>query len=142
VLSPVRLRGSRRGLEALAVLAEARPSLAEVARAGAVLDPALLARALPHVVDVADTDGYSFTVAHELPGETPGTWYVTADGRRGLRVGTRAPDGGADARVTLSRATFDRILRAEPPDHERKPWVRGDFGAVETLRRWIDAARG
>ncbi len=142
VLAPVRLRGARRGLEVLAVLAEARPSLAEVARAGADLDPALLVRALPHLIDPADTQGHRFTVAQELVDGSTRTWYLTADGRRGLTVTASAPEGGADARVTMSRETFDRLLRAEPLDRAHKPWVRGDFAAVETLRRWIDAARG
>jgi hypothetical protein len=142
LLSPVKLRGSRRALEVLAALAQAGPSLAEVARAGAVLDPELLVRVLPHIFGPADTEGHSFTVAVEVAGETTRAWYLTADGRRGLTVATSPPEGGADARVTMSRATFDRLLRAEAPDAERKPWVRGDFTAVEILRRWIDAARG
>ena len=140
VLAPVRLRGSRRGLEVLATLAEAGPTLAEVARAGAVLDPALLARVLPHLIDPTVTEGHAFTVAQEIVGETTRCWYLTADGRRGLRVATRPPEGASDARVTISRSGFERLLRAEPLLFEDKPWIRGDFTAVENLRRWIDAA--
>jgi hypothetical protein len=138
--SPVRLRGSRRGFKALAVLAETDANLAQVARAGAALDPSLLVRVLPHLVDPADTDGHSFTVAQEVVDTTTRTWYLTADGRRGLKVSTHRPEEGFDAQVTMTRATFDRLLRAEPLDSRHKPWIRGDFAAVEALRRWIDAA--
>ena len=141
LLAPVRLRGSRRALDGLAVLAQEGPRLADVARAGAVLEPALLARVLPHLVDAADTEGHSFTVAHEIVDQTVRTWYLTADGRRGLRVSTSPSGGACDARVTMSRATFDSLLRAEPLESRHKPWIRGDFTAVETLRRWIDAAQ-
>ena len=142
LLSPVRVRGSRRPLEALAQLARSSPGLAEVARAGAVVEPELAISVLPHLVGPVDTEGHAFTVAHELRDDTPRTWYVTVDGRRGLRVSDSPPDGGCDARVTMSRSAYERLMRADALDTQHKPWVRGDFAAVETLRRWIDAARG
>lgn len=140
MLAPVKVRGSRRRLAMLGELATARCRLRDLARAGAQLDPALLVRALPFAVDARDTDGHHFTIAQEIVDGTPRTWMVSVAGRRGLSVSTGPSDECADARVTMTRETFDRLLRGQRPDRAQKPWVRGDFAAVDSLRRWIEAA--
>ncbi len=40
--------------------------------------------------------------------------------------------------MTMSRAAFDRLMRAERPVHGDHPVVRGDREAVAALKRWTD----
>lgn len=140
MLAPVKVRGSRRRLAMLGELAMVRCRLRDLAGAGAQLDPELMVRALPFAIDARDTDGHRFTIAQEIVDSTPSTWLVSVAGRRGLSVSAGPTHERADARVTMTRETFDRLLRGERPDRDRKPWVRGDFAAVDLLRRWIEAA--
>ena len=140
VLAPIKLRGSRRRLAMLGELTTVRCLLGDLARAGARLDPALLARALPFAIDARDTDGHHFTVAQEIVDGTPRRWLISVAGRRGLSVSAGPSDERPDARVTMTRETFDRLLRGERPDRSQKPWVRGDFVAVDAVRAWIEAA--
>ena len=51
--------------------------MGEVARAGGRLEPDLLYRSLPWVVDPEWTRGHRFTVRYEVTGE--GDWYVTVN---------------------------------------------------------------
>jgi len=140
VLAPVKVRGSRRKLAMLGELAVTRARLRDLAQAGARLDPALLIRALPFAIDARDTDGHQFTIAQEIIEGAPRTWFVSVAGRRGLSVSDTEPEPRADARVSVTRETFDRLLRGERPDRAQKPWIRGDFAAVDRLRGWIEAA--
>ncbi len=137
---PVRLSRRRKGLRALRPLSAARLSLAGAVRAGARLEPALVFRALPHVVDPAWTRGHVFTVAQEIAELAPRAWYITARDGVPLTVAEHKAGMAADATVTMSRATFDRLLRGEPAGE--LPVIRGDRAAVEALRRWTDMARG
>jgi hypothetical protein len=134
-----RVSGRRRRLSELAPLRSAQLSLADAAKAGARLEPALVYRALPLVIDPEWTRGHRFTVAQRVADQT---WHVTARDGLPLRVVERRADAPADATVTMSRAAFDRMLRNEPPAHGDRPQVRGDRDAVAALKRWTDVARG
>ncbi len=136
----LRLSGRRRALKALSPLAAARLSLAGAVRAGAHVEPALAFRALPHMVDPAWTRGHVFTVAQEIVELAPRAWYITARDGVPLTVAEHTAGLAADATVTMTRATFDRLLRGDPA--VELPVIRGDGAAVEALRRWIDMARG
>ncbi|MBA2514873.1 MAG: hypothetical protein H0V26_11190, partial [Solirubrobacterales bacterium] len=142
--SSVLLKG-RSGKRARHLLQTARAStasLAIVARAGARFEPGDVLRALTCAIDPSWTRGQAFTVAVEVTGAGGGTWFViVADGRR---VTTRAgldPGVNASATVTLTRASFDALLRDEPAGAER-PRVLGDRSSVACLKAWTDRARG
>jgi hypothetical protein len=131
---PIRLRGRRRRLDALRLLTKSGLSLADTARAGAALEPGLAYRALAYAVHPSWTRGHAFTVAQAIDGEPPETWFLTARDGAGLAVAATGPE--PDATVTMSRATFDRLLRGEPVRRGERPVVRGDHDAVDVLRGW------
>lgn len=141
MFSAVRLRGPRRRLEPLLELGHAAPSFVELARAGARLDPALMFKALPYAIDPDWVSGRRFTIAHEITGPRPQRWFVRADGSSGVSVTSALPQDAPDASVRMSRAAFDRLMRADAPAPGDKPAISGDFRAVEQLREWCERAR-
>ncbi len=141
VLSAVRLRGPRQRLEPLLELGRAKPTLIDVARAGAHLDPALVLKALPYAIDPEWIGGRRFSIASEFTSSSSQRWLIRVEGERGLRVVSRSSDGEPDASVRMSHAAFDRLMRAEPQIPGDKPMIRGDYTAVELLRTWCERAR-
>jgi hypothetical protein len=139
---PVRARGRRRSLAALAALPSAPLALAEAARAGARLGPGLVYPALAYAVDQDWTRGHAFTVAQVVTGPPDETWFLSARDGAGLAVTRRPPGTPPDATVTMSRGVFDRLLRGEPVAAGERPAVRGDRAAVELMRAWTQRAQG
>ena len=142
MFGPARFRGSRRRLSVLKALPATSLSIAEAARAGAQIAPGLVYRALSYAVHPSWTDGQRFTVAQEITGEAPETWYLTARDGAGLAVSDRAPQEGADATVRMTAEAFSHLLRGEIPPRGQRPAVRGDVSAVERVRSWTDRAQG
>ena len=116
-------------------------SLAQAARAGARLEPALVYQALPFAIDPEWTRGHNFTVAQQIVELAPQAWHITVRDGQSVRVVERNSGAQADATVTMSRAAFDRLLKGESPAHEDLPVIRGNREAVATLKRWADLAR-
>jgi hypothetical protein len=138
---PVRARGRKRRLKQLRPLANGTIGLAEAARAGARLDPELVYRVLGYAVHPSWTRGHSFTIAQEITGDPPETWYLTARDGAGITVSSAAPEEPA-ATVSMSREAFDRLLREDPIPAGRRPCVKGDLEAVAQMRAWTQRARG
>jgi hypothetical protein len=139
----VRVSGRRGEAVALAdALRNSRLSLAAAAGAGADLPPDLVFAAFPYAIDPAWTRGHRFTVAQEIT-DLPGAAFVIVahDGTH-LTVSRTPPAGGADATVTMTRATFAALLRGTPATGERRPVVRGNRAAVAALKGWTDRAQG
>ena len=133
-----RLTGNRKRGQELMALPKASISLAQAARAGARLEPALVYRALPFAIDPEWTRGHNFTVAQQILELAPRAWHITVRDGQPVRVVERNSGAQADATVTMSRAAFDRLLRAERPVHGDHPVVRGDREAVAALKRWTE----
>ena len=138
---PIRARGRKRRLKELRPLTAGTISLQDAARSGARLDPELVYRVLGYAVHPSWTRGANFTIAQEITGDPPETWYLTARDGAGLTVSDTAP-GDPDATVTMDRDVFDRLLRGEPVPSGRRPAVHGDRGAVEQMQTWTQRARG
>jgi hypothetical protein len=138
---PARVSGRKRRTKPLRSIRTASLSLAEAARAGARLEPDLVFRTFPYVVHPTWSRQQSFTVAQQILGDPPETWYlVVGDG--GLRVLSTPPEAGADATVTMTREAFGQLLRGEPVPAGQRPSIRGDRAAVALLQRWLDRAQG
>ena len=137
-----RVSGRKRRVKPLKAIPGAGLSLAEAARAGARLEPALIFRTFPYVIHAAWARDHSFTVAQQITGDPPETWYVTVGRGGGTTVESTPPEGGADATVTMTREAFGRLLRAEPVPAGQRPSVRGDRAAVALLKAWLDRAQG
>jgi hypothetical protein len=88
------------------------------------------------------TKGERFTVAQEILDDAYQTWYLTARDGAGLAVSPRAPEDGAAATVSMTRGTFDRLLRGEPVPRGERPAVRGDRAVVAKMKTWTDRAQG
>jgi hypothetical protein len=138
---PARFTGSRRKLDVLRALPATSISLAEAARAGADLEPALVYRTLSYAVHPSWTKGERFTLAQEITGARPETWYLSARDGAGMTVSASPPDEGVEATVAMSRATFALMLRDEPVPSGERPVVRGDRRVVALVKTWMDRAQ-
>ena len=138
---PIRARGRKRRVNFLRPLTAGTISLQDAARAGARLDPELVYRVLAYAVHPSWTRGADFTIAQEITGDPPETWYLTARDGAGLTVSNTAV-GDPDATVTMDRDVFNRLLRSDPVPSGRRPVVHGDREAVEQMQIWTQRARG
>jgi hypothetical protein len=123
-------------------LATTRLSLADAVKAGARLDPRLVFKALPHAIPPEWTTGHVFTVQQQILELAPRAWYVIARDGVPLTVVEHVQGAAADATVSMTRATFDRLLRGEPSGGGELPIIRGDRAAGAALKGWIDEASG
>jgi hypothetical protein len=136
-----RVRGREVGrLEEVRLATHAPYALSGAARSGARLDPDPIFRAFPYAIHPGWTRGHSFCVAQEVRGE--GEWFVSIADGAPVRVTTERPTEPPAATVSMSRTTFDLLLRREPPPPGGRPAIRGDRRAVELLRTWTDRAQG
>jgi hypothetical protein len=138
---PARFSGSRRKLDVLRALPAASVSLSEAARAGAALEPSLVYRTLSYAVHPSWTKGERFTLAQEITGERPETWYLSARDGAGMAVSSSPPEEGVEATVSMTRETFGLMLRDEAVPSGARPAVRGDLRVVDLVRAWMDRAR-
>jgi ribonucleoside-diphosphate reductase beta chain len=140
------VNGSRRKLLKLRSMSGEPPGMGDVARAGGRVDPDLVYRALPYLVDPEWTRGHRFTVAYEITGEGGGTWYVEARDGEPLRVTTEAAEGGPNSTATVDFQSYLRMVAGDltPAEamQERLTDVDGELYPVTILGRWIDRAQG
>jgi hypothetical protein len=120
----------------VAALGAATRSPADLARAGAWLDPVLLARALARRVDAAWLGEHRITVAVSLAG--PVTARFTAAAAGGLSVEPGEPELAPDATVATTTMAFYRWLSGEPIDAPVA--VEGDPEAVALMAGWGERA--
>ena len=137
---PARFRGSARRVKLLKALAHTDLSLSDAARAGAILTPELVYRALAYAVDPSWTRGERFTVAQRIAGGE--AWYLTAEDPTGLTTSQEPPEAPVDATVTMTEAAFRLLLRGEQPPPGERPAIRGDSRAVARIKAWTDRAQG
>jgi ribonucleoside-diphosphate reductase beta chain len=141
----LRIDGSRRRALALRRASNGQPGPAEVLEAGGRLDPDLLYRALPYMIDPEWTRGHRFAVAYELTGEGGGRWYVEVRDGEPVRVGGDEPDH-VDAVARLSYQTYERLAAGElDPDaamRDQLTLVDGELYPITLLGRWIDRSQG
>ncbi len=138
---PARVRGRKRRVKALQALPQSTLTLADAARAGAQLDPELVYRTFAYAVHPSQTKGHSFTVAQTIDSDPAETWFLTASDGTGLTVSANPPADEPAARVTMTRATFDRLLRNDLVPSGERPVIRGDAGAVALIHSWTEDAR-
>ena len=94
------------------------------------------------MIHAAWSRDHSFTVAQQITGDPPATWYVTRRQRRAAcGSSTTPPEDGADATVTMTREASAHLLRGEPAPPGHRPSMRGDREAVALLKRWLDRAQ-
>jgi hypothetical protein len=126
----------RRARRHLAALGRATRSPADLARAGAWLDPLLLARALARRVDAAWLGEHRITVTVSLAGPADASFTVAAAG--GLTVEPGEPELAPDATVATTTMAFYRWLSGEPIDAPVS--AEGDAEAVALMIVWGERA--
>jgi ribonucleoside-diphosphate reductase beta chain len=143
----LRIRGKRRRALRLRAMSSADVSMGEVVHAGGRLDPDVLYRTIPYMVEPEWTSGHAFTVRYDVSGEGGGTWFIEArDGER-MRVTTEAPENGdVDATVRVAFETYQRMaagdLSPAQAIQRQLTQVDGDLYAITLIGRWLDRAQG
>jgi ribonucleoside-diphosphate reductase beta chain len=143
----LRIRGKRRKALKLRQLSKRGLDLAAVVDNGGTLNPDVLYRSLPYLVDPDWTKGHNFTVRYDVTGDGGGTWFVHArDGER-LEVTREVPEGReADGTATVSFDTYQQMAagRLTPSIAMQNQLTRidGRIHPVTLLGRWIARAQG
>jgi predicted nucleic acid-binding Zn-ribbon protein len=127
----------RRARRHLAALGRATRSPADLARAGAWLDPLLLARALARRVDGAWVGEHRIAVTVSLAGPV-GAKFTVAAAAGGLSVEPGESELAPDATVAATTMAFYRWLSGEPIDAPVS--VEGDADAVALMAGWGERA--
>ncbi|HEX4760776.1 MAG TPA: SCP2 sterol-binding domain-containing protein [Thermoleophilaceae bacterium] len=141
----LRIRGKRRRALKLRAMADSSLTLEDVVAAGGRLDPDVLYRSLPHLIDPKWTEGHSFTLRYVIAGEGGGSWFVQArDGERLVVDGDR-PEGELTATVRMPFDAYQKIAAGRMTPNEamqrRVIEVDGQLYPVTLLGRWIDRSQ-
>jgi ribonucleoside-diphosphate reductase beta chain len=138
----LRIRGKRRKAMKLRRLSSGGLDLAAVVENGGTLDPDLLYRSLPYLVDPEWTRGHEFTVKYVVSGV--GSWYVTARDGRPLEVTTE--DREAAGTATVSFESYQQLASGQiTPSialQNQLTTIDGELHPVTLLGRWIARAQG
>jgi ribonucleoside-diphosphate reductase beta chain len=138
----LRIRGKRRKAMKLRQMSGGL-DLAAVVENGGTLDPDLLYRALPYMIDAEWTEGHDFTVRYVITGERGGSWYVTVKDGAPLEV---SRDGEAVGTATVSFDSYQQLasgtVSASVAMQNQLTKVDGEIFPVTLLGRWIARAQG
>ncbi|HEU0024413.1 MAG TPA: SCP2 sterol-binding domain-containing protein [Thermoleophilaceae bacterium] len=138
--------GRRRRALRLRAMSSGQVGLDEVVAAGGRIDPDLMYRALPYLVEPDWTRGHRFTIRYELQGEGGGAWNVhVRDGER-LAVDSEPATGELTATVRVTVDAYERMatgaLTPSEAMQQQLTDVDGEIYPVTLLGRWIDRAAG
>jgi ribonucleoside-diphosphate reductase beta chain len=138
----LRIRGKRRKALKLRKMGSGDLSMAEVVEAGGTLDPDILYRSLPYLVDADWTKGHTFTVKYVVT--DVGTWYVTA--RDGEPLDVTTEDREAVGTATVDLDTYQRMASGQiSPSiamQNQLTTIDGEIHPITLLGRWIARAQG
>ena len=139
----VRIRGSRLRARKLRAMSNGPVDLADVIANGGEIDPDLLYRSLPYLIDPEWTRGHSYLLRYAIGANT---WDIEVRDGQPIRVSAPADGRQPDASVTISRNTFRMLVSRElsPTDAMRMQLtsIDGQIYPVTLLGRWIDRAQG
>jgi len=143
----LRVRGKRRRALKLRQMSSGDLSMAEVVDSGGTLDPDILYRSLPYLIDPEWTTGHEFAVRYVVTGEGGGTWYVTARDGEPLEVTSELPDGrDAAGTATVSFDAYQRMASGNVSPAQaiqnQLTTIEGEIHPITLLGRWIARAQG
>jgi ribonucleoside-diphosphate reductase beta chain len=140
----LRIRGKRRKALKLRRMSSGELSMADVVEAGGTLDPDILYRSLPYLIDADWTKGHEFTVRYVVTGERGGSWYVTV--RDGQPLEVTQEEREAVGTATVSFDTYQRMasgqLSPSMAMQNQLTTIDGQIHPVTVLGRWIARAQG
>jgi ribonucleoside-diphosphate reductase beta chain len=138
----LRIGGKRRRAMKLRRMSNGGLDPAAVVENGGTLDPDLLYRSLPYMVDPEWTKGHDFTVRYVVSGV--GTWYVRAKDGEPLEVSRDGDE--ADGTATVSSDTYQRLASGQVSPsiamQNQLTKIDGRIHPVTVLGRWIARAQG
>jgi ribonucleoside-diphosphate reductase beta chain len=138
----LRIRGKRRKALKLRKMSAGELSMADVVEAGGTLDPDILYRSLPYMIEPEWTRGHEFTVRYVVTGV--GTWYVTVRDGEPLEVTQEEREAAGTA--TVSFDTYQRMASGQlSPSlamQNQLTSIDGQIHPVTMLGRWIARAQG
>jgi ribonucleoside-diphosphate reductase beta chain len=144
----LRIRGKRRRALRLRAMSSAEAGLDEVLAGGGRLDPDVMYRALPYLIEPEWTKGHDFMLRYDVAGgPDAGTWYVRVrDGER-LVVSSEPPDGAElTATVRVESDAYQRMAAGQitPTEamQQRLTDIDGEIFPVTLMGRWIDRGQG
>jgi ribonucleoside-diphosphate reductase beta chain len=142
----LRIRGKRRKAMKLRRMS-GEVSMADVVEAGGTLDPDILYRSLPYIVDPEWTSGHDFTVRYDVTGDGGGTWYVIVRDGEPLEVAAELPDGRDVAgSASVSVDSYQRMAAGQVSPSQamqsQLTTIDGEIHPITLLGRWIARAQG
>jgi ribonucleoside-diphosphate reductase beta chain len=139
----LRIRGKRRKAMKLRRMS-GEVSMAGVVEAGGTLEPDILYRSLPYIVDPEWTTGHDFTVRYVVTGDGGGTWYVTV--RDGEPLEVSREERGVAGSASVSFDSYQRMaagqLSPSQAMQNQLTKVDGEIYPVTLMGRWIARAQG
>jgi ribonucleoside-diphosphate reductase beta chain len=137
----LRIRGKRRKAMKLRRMSNGGLDLAAVVENGGTLDPDLLYRSLPYMIDPEWTKGHDFTVRYVV--SDMGTWYLRVRDGEPLEV---SREGDAEGTATVSFDTYQRLASGQVSPsiamQNQLTMIDGQIHPVTLLGRWIARAQG
>jgi ribonucleoside-diphosphate reductase beta chain len=139
----LRIRGNRLAARKLRAMSDGPVDMAEVIANGGTVDPDLLYRSLPYLIDPEWTRGHSYLLRYSI-GER--SWDIEVRDGQPLHVSEPQNGREPDATVRISDETFRRLVSRElsPTDAMRMQLttIDGQIYPVTLLGRWIDRSQG
>jgi ribonucleoside-diphosphate reductase beta chain len=143
VSGQVRIRGNRLRARKLRAMSNGPVDLADVIANGGSVDPDLLYRSLPYLIDPAWTEGHAYLLRYRIDGRS---WDIEIRDGQPLRVSDPADGRTPDSVVEISGETFRKLVSRElsPTDAMRLQLtqVEGQIYPITLLGRWIDRSQG
>jgi ribonucleoside-diphosphate reductase beta chain len=141
------VRGKRRRAVRLRRMSATGVALGDIVRAGGTLDPDVLFRMLPYLIEPEWTSGHEFTVRYQVTGEGGGDWYIQARDGEGLAVTHEVPEGREV--VGTARVSFEAYQRMASGEitptramQAQLTVIEGQIHPITVLGRWIDRSQG
>jgi ribonucleoside-diphosphate reductase beta chain len=138
----LRIRGKRRKALKLRRMSDGELAMSDVVEAGGTLDPDILYRSLPYMVDPEWTRGHEFTVRYVVTGR--GTWYVTVRDGQPLEVTQEEREAAGTA--TVSFDAYQRMASGQVSPsiamQNQLTKIDGEIHPITLLGRWIARAQG
>ena len=139
----VRIRGNRLRARRLRAMSNGEVDLADVIANGGAVDPDLLYRSLPYLIDPAWTQGHSYLLRYRIDERS---WDIEIRDGEPVRVSDPQDGRAPDSVVEVSGETFRKLVSRElsPTDAMRLQLtqIEGQIYPVTLLGRWIDRSQG
>jgi len=139
----VRIRGNRLRARKLRAMSNGPVDLADVISNGGRVDPDLLYRSLPYLIDPEWTRGHAYLLRYVI-GEQ--SWDIEVRDGEPIRVSEPSNGRQPDSVVEVSPDTFRKLVSRElsPTDAMRLQLtsVEGQIYPVTLLGRWMDRSQG